>query len=97
VVVGTRDIFGVVPYAMWSQTTGGVGDIVPSDTVSELEGTPTAGASTQYSRGDHQHGIGTGAIASTHILDGTITASEVDTTSIQRRVTGSALQVSLSG
>jgi hypothetical protein len=88
VVVGTRDIFGVVPYAMWSETTGGVGEIVASDAVSELDGNPIAGSSTQYSRGDHQHGIGTGAITSTHILDGTITTSDTNSATIQRRVTG---------
>ena len=88
VPVGPRDLLGVAPYAMWSQTTGGVGDIVPSDIVSDLGGSSTAGVSTEYSRGDHKHGIGTGAITSAHILDGTITSSDVNTASIQRRVTG---------
>lgn len=71
-VIGARDALEIVPYAMWSQTTGGMGDIVPSDTVTDLDGTFTAGSSTTYSRGDHKHGIGTGAITNTHILDGTI-------------------------
>jgi len=78
--VGERDILGVAAYSMWSQTTGGVGSIVPSDTVSELDGTPTAGSSSEYSRGDHQHGIATGAITSAHIQDGTITNADVSST-----------------
>ena len=71
--VGERDILGVAAYSMWSQTTGGVGDIFPSDTVSGLDGNVTAGASTEYSRGDHQHGIRAGAIGSTHIQDNAVT------------------------
>ena len=56
------------------------GGIAASDTVSDLDGTSTAGASTEYSRGDHQHGIGTGAITSTHILDSTITNADISPT-----------------
>ena len=76
-LIGTRDILGVAAYSMWSQTTGGVGDIFPSNSVSELDGNSTYGASTEYSRGDHQHGIGAGAITSTHIEDGTIGNSDI--------------------
>jgi len=92
VLVGTRDILGVAAYSMWSQTTGGMGDVVPSDAVSDLDGNSLAGASTEYSRGDHQHGIGTGAITTTHILDGTITTSDINTASIQRRVSGTCAE-----
>jgi hypothetical protein len=60
----------------------------PSGTVTTLDGASAVGTSSDYSRGDHKHGIGTGAITSTHILNGSVTATDVNDTSIQRRVTG---------
>ena len=73
-------MLGVTAYAMWSETTGGAGSIVPSNTAAELDGNSVAGASTQYSRGDHQHGIATGAITSAHIQDGTIANADISST-----------------
>ena len=78
--VGERDLLGVSAYAMWSQTTGGAGSIVPSDSVTVLDGSSDAGVSTQYARGDHQHGIATGAITSAHIQDGTIANADISST-----------------
>ena len=49
----------------------------PSPTVSALDGSSSLGSSADYSRGDHKHGIGTGAITSTHILDGTILFADI--------------------
>jgi len=49
----------------------------PSGSVSSLDGTTSPGISGDYSRGDHKHGISTGAITSTHILDGAITNTDI--------------------
>ena len=79
-VVGERDILGVAAYAMWSQTTGGVGSLIPSDSVTDLDGSSDAGASTQYARGDHQHGFRAGAIGSINIEDNAVTKGKLSAT-----------------
>jgi hypothetical protein len=61
----------------WGCSNDQTGAGTPSSTVASLDGTSSAGASSDYSRGDHKHAISTGAITSTHILDGTITAGDV--------------------
>jgi hypothetical protein len=76
-VLGSRDRLKVVPYAMWSATTTEVVGATPSDTVTTLNGTSSSGSSSDYSRGDHKHGIGIGAIKSSHILDNTITNTDI--------------------
>jgi trimeric autotransporter adhesin len=49
----------------------------PSSTVSAVDGSSSSGSSAEYSRGDHKHGISAGAIASTHILDGTVLFADI--------------------
>ena len=53
------------------------GSGLASSTVAPLDGTSAVGTSSDYSRGDHKHGIGTGTITSLHILDGTIQFSDI--------------------
>ena len=53
------------------------GSGTPSATATLLDGTSSAGAAAEYSRGDHKHGIGAGAITTTHILDGTISNADI--------------------
>lgn len=79
-VLGSRDKFKVVPYAMWSATTTEVVGAMPSDTVTTLGGSSSSGSSSDYSRGDHKHDIGTGAITTTHILDSTIRNADISPT-----------------
>ena len=55
---------------------------VPSSTVTTLDGGSVVGVSAEYSRGDHKHGIGTGAITSAHILNGTITNEDISDNAI---------------
>jgi trimeric autotransporter adhesin len=54
--------------------TGGI----PSNTVTTLDGSSAPGTASEYSRGDHKHAIGTGAITSSHILDGTIMNTDIN-------------------
>jgi hypothetical protein len=58
----------------------GGGGLAPSSTVSTLDGAPSAGTSSEYSRGDHKHGIGAGAIKSVHIQENTITNANISPT-----------------
>jgi hypothetical protein len=73
----------------WSKLTGvpagfadgidntGSGGGTPADTTTALDGTTGAGSATTYSRGDHKHAIGTDAINSTMILNGTIVDADI--------------------
>ena len=49
----------------------------PSSTVALIDGIPSAGISIEYARGDHQHAISPGTITGVHILDGTITNTDI--------------------
>ena len=49
----------------------------PSGAVTTLDGSSVVGTASEYSRGDHKHGIGTGAITSTHILNSTIVNEDI--------------------
>jgi len=63
-------------------TIAAEGGGTPSSTVSTLDGTSSVGVSSEYSRGDHKHGLGTGAITSAHILNGTITNEDISDNAI---------------
>jgi hypothetical protein len=52
----------------------------PSGSVTSLDGASAVGTSSNYSRGDHKHGIAAGAITGTHIMDGTITNADISPT-----------------
>jgi hypothetical protein len=53
------------------------GSITPSNAVAALDGVSAAGTAGEYSRGDHRHGIGAGAITATHILNSTIMNEDI--------------------
>jgi hypothetical protein len=49
--------------SVWVCAADDVGtSVTPSSTVANLDGTSAAGSSSNYSRGDHKHGIGNGAV-----------------------------------
>jgi hypothetical protein len=55
---------------------GGSG-VSPSSTVANLDGTSSAGASINYSRGDHKHGMPAGSISTAMIANGAVSTAKI--------------------
>ena len=53
-------------------TIAASGGSVPSSTVTALDGASAVGAASEYSRGDHKHGIGANAIGTSQIQDSSV-------------------------